>query len=315
MDYTILGRTRIPVSVIGVGSGGPSRMGMRTGRSRKESVALMHLAAENGVNFIDTAEAYGTEELVGAFLREVQRESMVVSTKISYWEELDAEGYEAAVTERLRILGVDYLDVCHFHAVEPDRYEELVSRLLPVAERLKERGVIRAVGITERFIPDPGHAMLERAVSDPYWDVVMVGYNLLNQSARELVLPATRRAGIGVLAMFAVRLALSRADRLQETVRDLIASGQLTEADLAAAGGSLEDPLGWVVEESDADSLPEAAYRFVRHTDGVHVTLTGTGDREHLLANIRAAQLPPLPPQVVAKLRTLFGRVRTVSGQ
>jgi aryl-alcohol dehydrogenase-like predicted oxidoreductase len=314
MNYTTLGRTGIPVSVLGIGTGGPSRIGVRTGRSRREAVGVLRLALDEGITFIDTAEGYGTEDLVGELLREVERESVVISTKISHWEELDERGLELAVQERLRVLGTDYLDVCHFHAVELERYDDLLTRLVPVMLAQKERGTIRALGITERFIPDPGHRMLARAVKDECWDVIMVGYNLLNQSATTDILPAMRQHGIGALAMFAVRHALSRPERLRAIIAELVESGQLTASDITSAGGSLEDPLGWVVRDSDAESLVEAAYRFVRHTSGIHVTLCGTGDPEHLRENIRASTRPPLPAGVVALLRTLFAGVTSVSG-
>ena len=52
--------------------------------------------------------------------------------------------------------------------------------------------------------------MMARAVRDARWDVVMVGFNILNQSARDRVFVETRRSEIGVLCMYAVRGALSR---------------------------------------------------------------------------------------------------------
>ena len=58
----------------------------------------------------------------------------------------------------------------------------------------------------------------------------------------------------------------------------------------------------------------EAAYRFCRHEPGVQVVLTGTGDVAHLEANLAAIEAPPLPPNVLARLERLFGKVDSVSG-
>jgi aryl-alcohol dehydrogenase-like predicted oxidoreductase len=157
--------------------------------------------------------------------------------------------------------------------------------------------------------------MLERALRDDLWDVIMVGFNVLNQSARDRVLARTRASGVGVLDMFAVRLALSRPERLLDVINGLVSDGAITIDQLRDAGGTMEDPLGWVVRDSDADTLVEAAYRFVRHEPGIDVTLTGTGTLEHLLANITAIQMPPLPDDVVARLKRLFSAVDSVSGQ
>jgi aryl-alcohol dehydrogenase-like predicted oxidoreductase len=60
--------------------------------------------------------------------------------------------------------------------------------------------------------------------------------------------------------------------------------------------------------------LTEAAYRFCRHEPGAEVILTGTGNVEHLEANLAAIQGPPLAPEIVERLRGLFGAVDSVSG-
>ena len=81
MEYTTLGRTGLKVSVAGLGCGGSSRLGQSTGKSEAESVALVRRAVDLGVNFFDTAEAYGTETIVGLALRQLPRDSVVISTK------------------------------------------------------------------------------------------------------------------------------------------------------------------------------------------------------------------------------------------
>ena len=315
MEYTTLGRTGLTTSVIGVGTGGPSRIGLQHGGSESGAREIIIRAIEHGVTFIDTAEAYRTEAVVGEAIRGVDRQRLVLSTKISRWQELDAAAVEASIDERLRALGTDYLDICHLHAVTLDRYDEVIDRVYPGLVRARDAGKIRFIGVTEMFNGDPGHRMLERAVRDDYWDVVMVGFNILNQSARDRVLRVTREKRIGVLAMFAVRLALSRRERLVQVMEELIDRGDVTEQELITVGGRREDPLGWVTSESDADTLVEAAYRFVRHEPGIDVTLSGTGSVEHLLANIASTLKPPLDGPVVERLMRLFARVDSVSAQ
>jgi L-galactose dehydrogenase len=82
MEYTTLGRTGLKVSVAGLGCGGPSRLGMRNDpRSASHAVALVKRAIELGVNFLDTAESYGTEPIVGKAIAGIPRERVVISTK------------------------------------------------------------------------------------------------------------------------------------------------------------------------------------------------------------------------------------------
>jgi diketogulonate reductase-like aldo/keto reductase len=64
MEYIILGKTGLQVSVLGLGGRGHSRLGQRTGISEDQSIALVRRALELGVPFIDTAESYGTEAII-----------------------------------------------------------------------------------------------------------------------------------------------------------------------------------------------------------------------------------------------------------
>jgi aryl-alcohol dehydrogenase-like predicted oxidoreductase len=136
----------------------------------------------------------------------------------------------------------------------------------------------------------------------------MVGFNILNQSARERVLAETRQRGIGVLCMFAVRDALSRPNKLRETVGELAREG-LINADAV----DLQNPFDFL--DPVADSLPDAAYRFCRAEPGIHVVLSGTGKIPHLELNVASILRPPLPDGVRARLIKLFEGLDTLSGE
>ena len=81
MEYVSLGRTGLRVGVAGLGCGGFSRLGLGTGKSTAEAVALIRQAFDMGVNLLDTAAAYGTEEIVGEAVGQVRREDVVIATK------------------------------------------------------------------------------------------------------------------------------------------------------------------------------------------------------------------------------------------
>jgi aryl-alcohol dehydrogenase-like predicted oxidoreductase len=313
MDYITLGRTGLRASVLGLGGGGHSRLGQRLGAATAESVRIVRRALELGVTFVDTAEGYGTEPIVGEALRGVARESVILSTKKSPVEDgrpITADELTRGLEDSLSRLGTEYVDIYHLHGVRDGQYDRAVAELVPAMLRLREQGKLRFLGITEAFAADPGHAMLSRAVRDDWWDVVMVGFNILNQSARDRVLAETRRRDIGVLCMFAVRDALSRQEKLRETVADLVRRGQVDPDALDS-----EDPLGFLLRDGAARSVPDAAYRFCRAEPGIHVVLSGTGNPEHLEENIASILAPPLPPEVHARLVETFARVDTVSGQ
>ena len=308
MDRTILGRTGLTVSVMGLGCGGHSRVGLSTGKTSHESVALIRKAVEQGVTFIDTAEAYQTEELVGRALRDGLRHRVVLSTKKSVHADLDEAGVRRGLEESLRRLGTDHVEIYHLHGVTPEEYTRCAERLVPVLRKLREEGKILHIGITEQFGRDTAHRMLERALVDDVWDVIMVGFNLLNQSARRVVLPLARKRNVGVLVMFAVRRALSVPPRLGELLRELVGQGQV---DPGIDAGSA---LSFLVRQGGAASVTDAAYRFCRHEPGVHVVLSGTGNPVHLQENIESLSRPPLDPADLHRLAKLFGRVDSISG-
>jgi len=311
MQYITLGRTGLRASALGLGGGGHSRLGLRTAATEAESVAIVRRAIELGVNLIDTAEAYGTEQLVGAALRGQRGEDIVLSTKKSVLVEgrpIGAADLVAGLEASLRRLGADHIDIYHLHAVRAEHYDRMVEELVPAMLRLREQGKIRFLGITEAFGGDTAHQMLSRAVRDPHWDVIMVGFNILNQSARARVLAEARRREIGVLCMFAVRDALGSFEKVRPTVADLVRAG-LVDAD----GLDLEDPLGFV--RPSAASLPDAAYRFCRAEPGIDVVLSGTGNIRHLEQNVESILRPPLPDSIRERLADMFARVDSVSGQ
>ncbi|MBY8984550.1 MAG: aldo/keto reductase [Candidatus Lokiarchaeota archaeon] len=310
MEYTTLGRTGLKVSVMGVGCGGPSRIGQATGRSEEDSVSVIKHALNSSINFIDTAEVYRTERLVGRAIEDFERDTLVISTKKSTWENIKPKDVLKSFERSLKNLGTDYIDIYHLHGVILRDYDYLYSEIVPTLLELRDQDKIRYIGITERFNPDPNHSMLERALQDDVWDVMMVGFNILNQSARNRVLAKTIEKNIGVLIMFAVRLALSRPKRLKECIDELIEKKQLNPNEIDRS-----DPLRFLIHEEGAVNLVDAAYRFCRYEPGTHVILSGTGNLDHMKANIESILRPSLPENDLIKLKNIFRNVDLISGQ
>jgi aryl-alcohol dehydrogenase-like predicted oxidoreductase len=311
MEYVTLGRTGLRVSVAGLGCGGHSRLGLGTGHDHHHARGIVDAALDLGINFIDTARAYGTERVVGEAIRG-RRDAVVLSTKASPGfadELLTAEGLRDSLETSLRRLGTDYVDVFHLHGVLAAQYPHCREHLVPELRRQQQAGRIRFLGITERFATDTAHDMLTHVLPDDCFDVVMTGHNLLNPSARRSVFPLTLQHDVGTLIMFAVRRALSAPASTREAVESLIERGVVDAAQV-----DRRDPLGFVTAHPGITSLTEAAYRFCRHEPGAHVVLTGTGSIDHLRTNVAAILAPPLPVDIAARLERLFGTVDCVSG-
>ncbi|SFL07865.1 Predicted oxidoreductase [Paenibacillus sp. 1_12] len=312
MDYVALGRTGLQVSVMSLGAGGSSRLGMQTIKSEQEAATIVKKAIELGINLIDTAEAYGTENVVGAGLQHVPREAVYISTKYSLQHNKvlkNPKDFEKSVDQSLSNLKTDYIDIYHLHGVSAADYGYAAEHLVPEMIKMQEKGKIRFLGITEAFGSDPAHQMLKKAIQDDYWDVMMVGFNLLNQSARTQIFETTIAKNIGVLDMFAVRRALSRPDALAEIIGNLIAEGKLDSSKVDPA-----NTLDFLVHQHGAESIMDAAYRFCRYEPGIHSVLMGTGNVLHLADNIASANRPPLPEADIQRLKDMFGAIDSVTG-
>ncbi len=311
MQYRTLGRTGLRVSVMGIGAGGPSRLGQHDNiRTEAESVALVLRGIDAGINFIDTAEAYRTEDIVGAAVAQRDRSQIIISTKKRLrGENITREELRAGLHDSLRRLRADYIDIYHLHGLKPDQYDYYLQEIAPAMQNLQREGKIRFLGVTENWSGDLAHQMLARAIQDGVWDVIMVGFNLLNQAARESVLRSAIEHDIGVLIMFALRRALSQPAKLKSTLEQLIESGEIDASDI-----DLDNPLGFLVESGAAASIPDAAYRFTRDEPGAHVILSGTGNPQHLDANLATFARPPLPPEITARLKHIFRKSRSVTG-
>jgi aryl-alcohol dehydrogenase-like predicted oxidoreductase len=307
MHYTTLGRTGMRVSVAGFGCGGFSRLGLGTGGSEEDAIAIVRTAMELGVNLFDTAAAYGTENVLGRAIKAVPRDQVVICTKAPFsWSTGRAtpEGIVGALDNSLKQLDTDYIDVYQLHGVSPANYRHALEELAPVLLRERDKGKFRFLGITETAPHDLQHETLHQVPRDGVWDVCMVGFSMMHQNARERVFPLTREHKIGTLLMFAVRNIFSQPGRLQATLRELAADGQVS-----AALVENDDPLGFLVHDGGASSVVDACYRYVRHEPGVDVVLFGTGNPGHLKTNIDSLLKPPLPAADHEKIGALFGHL------
>ena len=228
MHYTTLGRTGLRVSVAGLGSGGFSRLGLKSGKSEDEVVRLIHEAVGLGINFIDTAPSYGTEGVIGKALKSIPRDQVVIATKVQIHkndEWATPAQVVASIDKSLQVLGTDYVDVLNLHGVELHEYDHAINVVAPALAEQKAKGKIRHIGVTETPIEDHTNLMLTRALRDPVWEVFMVGFHMMHQGARKNVFPFTREQGIGTLLMFAVRSIFADPPRVARELRALAAQG------------------------------------------------------------------------------------------
>ena len=209
MRYRTLGRTGFSISEIGYGAWGIGGK-MWRGASDENSLAALHRAIELGLNFIDTALAYGdghSEELVGRVVRE-RSERICVATKIPpanyLWparpgiviDKAFPYDYIVSSTEQsLRNLGLETVDLQQFHVWNPEWVERDEWRR--GVEDLKRSGKVRAFGVSvNNHQPDSALGVIETGLID----TVQVIYNIFDQTPEQRLFPLCRERNIGVLA-------------------------------------------------------------------------------------------------------------------
>jgi aryl-alcohol dehydrogenase-like predicted oxidoreductase len=310
VEYTQYGRTGLEVSVAGLGCGGSSKLGLATGHSEADAIDVVLTAVDLGINLIDTAARYGTEDVVGRAIAQLPRDRVVISTKVAIHAKtglLPLTAITDSLDQSLRRLRTDHIDIYHLHGILPEHYDHIREHVLPVLRDAQTVGKVRFIGVTESPITDIEIAAMPRAVADGCWDSLMIACHMMHQQPIERVLRPAREQGAGTLLMYVVRSIFSRPERLRSAVAELVADGSLP-AD--AADG--ENTLKFLIHPGGATSLTDAAYRFARHETGGSVVLTGTGERAHLRANVESILSPALPAEDLARLRKLFGTTRGV---
>ena len=312
MEFRRLGKTGLKVSRIGLGSGGPSRLGQSRSADERDMHRLVRRALDLGINFIDTAAAYGdSEAILGRALDGVPRDSYVLATKFhaaQKGEFYSPEQILESVERSLSLLKTDCIDVLQVHGIEAPDYKRSASLVLPLLNKLKQQGKCRYVGVTENYVRDYEHEMIPMATADNWPDTVMVGYNLLSPTAENEAIPACAKADIGVIGMVPVRRALSRPELLRSNIAEAKKHGWIDDDALSDDG-----PLDWLLSD-DVATLPAAGYKFVAANRNVDTILTGTSNVEHLEANVDAVLGPPLPESDAARLRSIFSKCRVPMG-
>ena len=313
MQYRRLGRTGLRVSVVGLGSGGASQLGQRSGLPSEDVVRLVRRALELGVNHIDTAADYGSSEaMLGDALEGVPRDAYVLSTKFQPTKDggplRSPEELRRSLAESLRRLRTDHVDIFYLHAVRAAEYEQCVEAYGGVLESLRRAGAVRFLGVTEQYSEDHGHRMVQAATRDGLFDAVMVGYNPISPAAALEALPAAQARDVGVVIMCAVRRVIARPELLSALIRSWKAEGLL-----GADAVPDEGPLDWVLGPG-VESLTDAAYQFAATHPAVGSGLTGTANVDHLEANVKAVLGAPLPAETERRLVRLFGPVGRNAG-
>jgi uncharacterized protein len=184
-----LGRTNLMVTRLGWG-GIPIQ-----GPQEGDAVSVIRAVVEMGVDLLDTARAYtNSERKIGLALDGVKR-PVVLSSKSAVRTNRIYED----VHESLRQMKVKKIHIYHLHNIATTKeYEKAMAPggAYESLVRAKEEGLIGHIGMSSHSLP-----MLEWALEENYFDVIMACYSFLEPEAAEKVFPLARARDVGILAM------------------------------------------------------------------------------------------------------------------
>src|ERR1051325_4148736 len=153
MQTRALGRTGLQLPILGFGA---SSLGQEFRRvSLDEALRSVRAALDAGLNFIDTSPFYGrgmSEVLLGIALRDVPRESYLLSSKLGRYDlqhfDFSARRVAESIDVSLQRLGTDHLDICLCHDIEFVDMQQIVGETLPAMRKAQQQGKVRFVGLS-----------------------------------------------------------------------------------------------------------------------------------------------------------------------
>jgi aryl-alcohol dehydrogenase-like predicted oxidoreductase len=203
-----LGRTPLTVSRVALGTGmrGGNRASNHTRLGATAFEALIRESFDRGTRLFDLADLYGTHPYVFPALKGIPRDKYTLATKI-WWAsggipEPERPDADLVVARFLRELKTDHLDLVLLHCVTSPTWPAELRRQMDLLSRLKEKGDVRAVGVSCHSL-----GALEAAAAEPWVESVHARINPYGMSmdgSPERVVPVLRKihaAGKGVVGM------------------------------------------------------------------------------------------------------------------
>ena len=209
-DIVSLGQTGIRVSRLAQGTGynGYNHTSAQTRQGKEAFDRLLHHSLDQGIRFIDMADLYGSHSFVRDVVKGLPRDKYALLTKIwprkANWV-TPSGGAKQEIDRFRKELDVDQIEVCLIHCMTSDRWPEEFQRIRDELSELKDKNIVRAVGVS---CHDFG--ALKVAAEHPWVDVIFARINhkggkqySCDAPVEELapVLQAARRRGKAVVGM------------------------------------------------------------------------------------------------------------------
>jgi aryl-alcohol dehydrogenase-like predicted oxidoreductase len=313
MEYRELGRTGWKISAISLGTWA---MGSLWGTvDSGESLAALKRALDLGVNFIDTADVYGSEPLVGQ-LRRQRREPFYITTKMGMQVNPDPRGYTrknmtAFVENSLRELQVETIDLMQLHCPPIVVYN---TETFGILDELVRQGKIRHYGVSVERI-----AEAEAAIQFPGVQSVQLIFNIFRQRPIRDFFPQAREHKVGIIARVPMASGLLTGKMTRTTTfarddhRSFNREGAAFDKGETFSGVDYETGLKAVDELRllipAGATMAQMALRWILMFPEVTCAIPGAKRPAQAEDNIHAADLPPLSDSTMEQIRAIYDRL------
>lgn len=298
MNYRLLGKTGIKVSALSLGGG---MFHSSKGNSLEEAKRIVRHAIELGINYIDTAPAYGDSEKVLGYALEGVNDPCIISTKLggrpSPFDPQNKDDLRQSFDESLKLLKKDVIDILFIH--EPDRpgqynwfpdWDNFYGPVCDLMNELKSENLVRFTGLagtTAYTIAD--------IIKTGEYDVVLTAFNysLLWQEALISIIPEAKKRNMGIV------------------IGSPLQHGALAEC----YTDEIENDAGWLspprreqfkrlytlVKEIDIP-IAELGLKYLLSNEDISAILIGVKSLRELEQNVKTVEKGPLPENIVRRI-------------
>jgi len=282
MEKRKFGKNGPEVTIIGLGAG---HIGSDK-QDEKEIEMFLNKILDLGINFIDTARAYGlSEKRIGQYISH-RRNEFILSTKVGYdvqWKpDWTYDAVYLGIDQALTLLKSDYLDIVHLHSCSKEILQQ--GEVILALERAKQEGKIRFMAYSGE------NDALDYALGTGKFDSIQTSVNICDQRGITDYLPIAMQNGLGVIA----KRPIANAPWRHST-----------------------PPVGHYSEEYwhrlkkmnlsiDKSEMADIAIRFSAFIPGVSTCIVGSSSLEHVKDSILSVEKGPLSHEMMNYLHEKF---------
>lgn len=278
---------------------------------------ILSTAMDKGVDLLDTADVYGegrSESLIGKFL-ERRSEDIFVATKLGRfprpgWPDNFTEDVFRAHTEAsLERLGVEVLDLTQLHCIPTDVMRE--GAVFEWLRALRREGKIRHFGASVESMDEALMCLEQEGLAS-----LQIIFNIFRQKPVDALFEKAKAKGVALIVRLPLASGLLAGKLTKDTKfpendhRSFNRDGQLFNVGETFAGLPFEK--GVELAETIKDLVPEGmtmagmALRWILDHDAVSVVIPGASRAGQAVANAAVSDMPPLPPELHAKLGSFY---------